>query len=274
MKKNIFLSVLALAALLAAVSCKEKPEKPGDDDSKDGEETTIKAKENTEDIKIERIMPPQASFYAMMRHTKEIDWSKHISTKEIIGNKKHAGYQTGIMFVNWTIASITKQNESVKQIASNWTKLTIDLEIDDSVILNAKENLDNIEKYLDKADKDSYRKMTKEIKRVYADIKEYYESKGQGDIVEQATFAVWMEFLYISINGFVTKYEEQKAELFNRTQEINYFLQMFEDKKGFEAEVDLLKSLKEPIQEGSGKMTKESLESITTLIEDFRSSRL
>lgn len=238
-----------------------------------------KKRERPKEIVIQRIMPPQSSFHALRRMTRgAIKWVDIICTDKLVANDDYSGFQMGVIFANWTVASLIQDEDKIESLTTNWVELTQDFEIeDDAVLLRAKEKIDNLKSYVDAGDRASYNLLTTEIKAIYNDFKDYYEKEGDEQFIYQATLAIWAEFLYIGINGVLSldEFDRDVTILFNRAQEIEYFRELLKTKKGFRKEVKFLTYLRPQLTLVTDeRLTKEQLTHVRDLIKEFREDRI
>lgn len=229
------------------------------------------------EIVVDRILPPQASFYALRRQTKEktINWSSVLFKEPIEASEYASGFQAGVLFVNWSIASIIGDEQAVEVLTENWVRLMSGMEVEeDAFLLQMKKRIDNLSVYLSDSDAQAYRKVTSEVEAIYSDFREYYKKIGREEILKQATFAAWLEFLYAGLGGVIDNYDSEVAKLFYREQEIDYFIDSFEKDELYKNETNFLQSIKPYLSVREGVVSKEQLITVYEKVKAFRNANL
>lgn len=220
------------------------------------------------------MMPPEASFNTLKKGLKDVSWKKIVFSQELKPARDFVGYQIGVLFANWSVAAASKDQAMLDTISSNIIKLTKNIDIDDdAVLINVKKRIEKFSDYLKDDSTNSYQKISSEIRYIRDEVKTYYSKSGNKTMVDQIGFGAWLEFLYIGLQGVNEKYDPKITTVFNRSQEVDYFLRLADADPKLAPITGFLKSIKPKLTLRDGKtLSKKDVAALLAEIKSFRVS--
>jgi hypothetical protein len=255
--KKYILTFLAIINILMITTCSQK-------------------QNNKNNLTIEKIMPPQAMYSSMRKHLTTVNWSDYMIKQELTAKEEYLGYQIGTLFVNWTVAITSDNKKAATRIQNNIKTLIKELDIDDDVfVLLMKQNLDKVTTLLNDNPRKNYRQIIKLVKSTKKEIITYFKNKDDETALQQIAFSTWAEFLYIGLKAIDQKYSVGFSEIFNRSQEAQYFLDYLSGNPKMSEARELCLQIT-PLLTASKSLAieKSNLNSVKTKIDNYRAKRL
>ncbi len=222
------------------------------------------------------ILPPAVPFTVIKNKLGKVDWARHVDREHLKPKPGLIGFQIGLKLPNLVVAYFTKDEKVRNDISQNLFELGKAIDIDDeAVLLKMKEKLKSIDALVRDEKDQSYGDLLQEVSGLEHLVKNYFKGRGNDLVVQEIFFASWLEFLRISVSGFLTEYDEAQTGVFNRSTEVTYFRQRLGQKefqKEFKDELEFLKKAGDTLGQAPGKtLSKKQLEDFLLEVNKLRS---
>ncbi len=228
---------------------------------------------NEGDVEVDVVLPQKAYFNSVRKQMADTDWGNYIYSEGISKfNDETGGYQIGILLTNCAFASAVKNEDMVKKITDQIIEFSGKLKITDEKIVY--EVIDMANSFDALINDENYKEISNRIQQIEYKLKKYYFESDDKEIVEQIKFGTWIEAYYIVSKAIRDEYSSGLTNLFNRNQEINYFIETYSKyPEDYSGEINSLNAIRNFSNSKDG-ITKEKIEGIILEIEKLRKSYL
>lgn len=246
-------NILLIGLLSFLIGCRSKEEPP-------------------REFKVEAVMPTQGMLNTLQRKMHNIDWVSYVHTDRIEPKNAYVGYQMGVLIANWTICVLSKDEEAMARVSTNWFTFARDIDInDDLILLRIRDKVRGWDEALKNPNDENYRKIKRSISEIKNELTEYYADNNNGTVLKQIGFAVWLELMYIGVEAMMDNYEESVTTVLNRNKDANYFAANLAEDGNLEYAAKFVEELSSMLNLSDGKtMSLEELELLRDKILAFR----
>lgn len=222
---------------------------------------------------IRQYSDPKTILYSVNRKLENVDWSHYVKTYPEMDYKQPiGGIQTGILFANWSVATLVKDQERAEKISEKIMRFTKEVNIeDDAVLLNIKEKIEYIGENLDKENRSTKRTVQTEIREIKEILKRNFTQNNDDIMLKQLAFGTWIEFVCIVTSALDDHYDAHASTVLNRAAEIAVYVEDFEDDPAMDRYAVFLKEIKSYFDlEQKESLSQEKLKELKTQLKNFK----